>query len=131
MAYLTYDEYKDLGFEEMEEDEFNKLLPLASDVLDAVTLDYYQFNDLETDVPYRRDKFKKAIACQLQYFYDMGSTSSHGLQEPVSVTIGRTSMSSGYRGTQGQQEQQNNLVSQDVYMYLQGTGLLYRGIGVV
>src|SRR5690625_823537 len=109
MAYLTYDEYKVLGFEEMEEDEFNKLLPLASDVLDSVTRDFYQFHDLERDIPFRRSKFKKALASQIEYFFDMGATSSHGLQEPASITIGRTSMSSGYRGSQGAQEPQNRL----------------------
>lgn len=131
MPYLTYEEYKNFGFEEIEQAEFERLLPRASDVLDNVTRNFYMFNNLTADTPIRKERFKKALACQIEYFYDMGATSSHGLQEPASVTIGRTSMASSYRGSQGAQEQQNSIVSQDVYMYLQGTGLLYKGIGVV
>lgn len=129
--YLTYNEYKKFGFTEIDESEFDKLLPKASDVLDSVTRGFYVFNNLEDDVSFRRDKFKKAVACQIEYFYEMGATSSHGLNEPSTVTIGRTTVSKGARGSTSQNEPQANIVSNDVYMYLSGTGLLYRGIGVV
>lgn len=129
MPYLTYDEYVDLGFPEIGETEFNRLLPKASDVLDIVTSSFYRFNDLENDVPFRRDQFKKAVAAQIQYFYDMGGTSSHELSEPGTVTIGRTTVTTGSRNsTQG--EQKTSLISDDVFMYLQDTGLLYRGLAV-
>src|SRR5690554_5745735 len=130
MAYLTYDEYTQFGFSEIEEDEFNRLLPKASDVLNAVTRDFYVFNDIEDDVPFRRERFKKAIAAQIEYFHDMGATSSHGLNEPSTVTIGRTTVSRGYRGG-SQEDAQSNIVSDDAFMYLSGTGLLYRGVRVV
>src|SRR5690606_767207 len=94
MAYLTYQEYIDLGFLEIEESEFNKLLPKASDVIDSVTRSFYRFNDMEQDVPFRREQFKKAVAAQIQYFYDMGGTSSHELETAGTVTIGRTTVSS-------------------------------------
>lgn len=130
MPYLTYEEYNKLGFTEVEETEFNKLIEKAGDAVDSVTRHFYKFNDIEDDVPFRREQFKKAVACQIEYFHDMGATSSHGLNEPSTVQIGRTSMSKGSRNSSGQNEQQNKLVSDDVYMYLSGTGLLYRGIGV-
>src|SRR5690606_27449359 len=115
MAYLTYDEYTQFGFSEIEEDEFNRLLPKASDVLNAVTRDFYVFNDIDDDVEFRRKKFKKAIAAQIEYFHDMGATSSHGLNEPSTVTIGRTTVSRGYRGSL-QDETQFSIVSPDVLM---------------
>lgn len=130
MPYLTYKEYTDLGFEEMEESEFEKLLIKASGVLDSITRYFYSYNDLETDIDFRKEQFKKALAAQIEYFHDMGATNSHGLNEPGHVQIGRTSVSKGGRNSGSQDEQKNNLVSDDVYIYLSGTGLLYRGIGV-
>jgi len=48
---------------------------------------------LESDFPLRRDKFKKAVAAQIEYFNDMGGTSAHELNNPLSVSIGRTTVS--------------------------------------
>src|SRR5690554_7251927 len=59
MDYLTYDEYIQLGFAEIEKTEFDRLLPKASDVINSVTRDFYVFNDIEDDVPFRRERFKK------------------------------------------------------------------------
>ena len=130
MPYLTYQEYLDFGFSEIEESEFDRLLPKASDAVDGVTRHFYKFNNLSDDVPFRQEQFKKAVAAQIEYFYDMGATSSHGINEPEHVQIGRTSISKGGRSFGGQDESKNNLVSDDVYFYLSETGLLYRGIGV-
>ena len=130
MPYLTYQEYIDFGFSEIDEQEFNRLLPKASDAVDSVTRSFYKFNDMESDVPFRREQFKKAVAAQIQYFHDMGGTSTHELNEPGTVTIGRTTVSQGGRNSTSQNESKNKLVSDDVYMYLRYTGLLYRGVAV-
>lgn len=129
MPYLTYQEYNDLGFTEIDQSEFDRLLKRASDVVDSVTRYFYRYNDIEKDAPFRREQFKKAIAAQIEYFHDMGSTNSHGLNEPSTIQIGRTSMSISSRNSQS--TPQNDLVSKDVYFYLKDTGLHYRGIGVV
>lgn len=131
MPYLTYEEYKNFGFESIEETEFDRLLPKASDVVDNVTSHFYRFNNIEDDVPFRREQFKKAVAAQMEYFHETGATTSYGLNEPSTVQIGRTSMSSGSRGSQGTQAPKNDIVSSEVYMYLAHTGLLYRGVGVI
>ena len=129
MTYLTYQEYIEFGFPEIGEAEFNKLLPKASDVVDSVTRSFYKFNDIEQDVPFRREQFKKAVAAQIQYFHDMGGTSSHELNEAQTVTIGRTTVSTSNRNS-SQEEQKNKLISDDVFMYLRYTGLLYRGVAM-
>ncbi|MEN0648911.1 hypothetical protein NSQ82_07760 [Caldifermentibacillus hisashii] len=129
MPYLTYEEYNQLGFVDMEEAEFNKLLPKASDVLDSVTRFFYRENDLESDVPIRKEQFKKAVAAQVEYFHETGATTSYGMNEPSTVTIGRTTLSVGSKSSQI--APRNDLISKDVYLYLKETGLLYRGIGVV
>ena len=129
MPYLTYKEYNQLGFADMEETEFNKLLPKASDVLDSVTRFFYRKNDLESDVPIRKEQFKKAVAAQVEYFHETGATTSYGMNEPSTVTIGRTTLSVGSKSSQIAPS--NDLISKDVYLYLKETGLLYRRIGVV
>lgn len=129
MPYLTYEEYKELGFTDIEETEFERLLKRASDVIDGITRHFYRFDDIENDVPFRREQFKKAIAAQIEYFYETGSTHSYGMNEPQSVSIGRTSMTTGSNPFQN--GVQNDLICKDVYFYLKDTGLLYTGIGVV
>ncbi|MEK3890245.1 hypothetical protein [Bacillus sp. FSL K6-3431] len=131
MPYLTYEEYENITLSDMDVVEFDKLLPRASGVIDNVTRNFYQFNDLETDNPFRKRKFKSALAFQIEYFHDVGAVTSEGINSPQSVTIGRTSVSSGSRGSVQQQESTNKLVSQDALLFLEGTGLLYRGIGVI
>ncbi len=130
MPYLTYEEYNDFEFAEIDNVEFSKLLKRASEAVDSVTRSFYRFNNLADDVLFRQEQFKKAVGTQIEYFHEMCATNTHGLNEPASVQIGRTSMSSGARGSQGAQVPQNGLVSKDVYMYLRDTGLLYAGIGV-
>lgn len=127
MPYIDYqyytDEYKGAS---MNESTFSSLVVKASDVIDSITRSFYQFKDLETDVAFRKSKFKKAVASQVEYFHDMGASSSHGINSPLAVTIGRTQMSSG----ETNQKKTNNIVAPDAYMYLTDTGLLYRGLGV-
>lgn len=128
MAYLTYQEYTDFGFTEIDEEEFNRLLPKASDVIDGITRSFYRFNDMEKDVSWRREQFKKAVAAQIEYFYEMGATNTHGLNEPASVTIGRTTVNIR---NNAQKDTQNGLICPDVFLYLKDTGLLYAGVKVV
>lgn len=130
MTYLSYEEYNELEFAEIEETEFDRLLKRASEAVDSETRSFYRFNDLEDDVPFRREQFKKAVACQIEYFHDLGTTTTHGMEEDASVTIGRTNLSKGARGSTAKQESAN-YVSVDAIRYLQDTGLLYRGIGVM
>lgn len=128
--YLTYGEYNELGFSGVDESEFDKLIKKAGYAVDSVTRHFYRFNNIEDDVEFRRNQFKLAVAAQVEYFNEMGGTSSHALKEPGTVTIGRTTLSSGGRGSGGQQVDKDLLVSDDVYMYLYSTGLLYRGLDV-
>lgn len=131
MPYLTYDEYNEFRLSEIEETEFNKLVLIAGDVLDHVTRNFYQFNSLDDDVEFRRTKFKKAVAAQVQFFHDMDATSSHELNEPSHEQIGRTTISQNTRSFNSQEETKNNIISNDVYIYLNDTGLLNRSIGVI
>jgi len=132
MPYLSYSEFKELAPHiEMEESEFNKLLPKASDVLDNLTSYFYVKNDIEQDNTWRVKQFKQALCAQIEYFHEVGSTTSEGINSaPQSFTAGRTSVSnaSSYKVT-GQNEMKS-LVPEDVFVYLEGTGLLYSGVAV-
>ena len=131
MAYITFDEYKELTAAANDNiDKFNANLSKASVVIDNITNNFYQFNDLETDkVKFRADRFKLALCAQIDYFIEVGGNTFEAVNKaPQSFSVGRTSISSGSRSNASGQNETNQLVAEDVYIYLEGTGLLYRGV---
>ena len=131
MAYITFDEYKELTAAANDNvDKFNANLSKASAVIDNITNNFYQFNDLETDkVKFRADRFKLALCAQIDYFIEVGGNTFEAVNKaPQSFSVGRTSISSGSRNNASGQNETNQLVAEDVYIYLEGTGLLYRGV---
>ena len=132
MPYLSYSEFKELAPHiEMEESEFNKLLPKASDVLNNITSYFYVKNDIEKDNSWRVKQFKQALVAQIEYFNDTGSTTSEGINSaPQSFSAGRTTVSNASRFKATGANETKSLVSEDVYIYLSGTGLLFAGVSV-
>lgn len=131
MAYITFDEYEELTATASDNvDKFNANLSKASAVIDNITNNFYQFNDLETDkVKFRADRFKLALCAQIDYFIEVGGNTSEAVNKaPQSFSVGRTSISSGSRNNGSGQSETNQLVAEDVYIYLEGTNLLYRGV---
>lgn len=131
MAYITFDEYKELTAAANDNvDKFNANLSKASAVIDSITNNFYQFNDLETDkVKFRADRFKLALCAQIDYFIEVGGNTFEAVNKaPQSFSVGRTSISSGSRNNASGQNETSQLVAEDVYIYLEGTGLLYRGV---
>ena len=131
MAYITFDEYTELTAAANDNvDKFNANLSKASAVIDNITNNFYQFNDLETDkVKFRANRFKLALCAQIDYFIEVGGNTSEAVNKaPQSFSVGRTSISSGSRNNASGQNENNQLVAEDVYIYLEGTGLLYRGV---
>ena len=131
MAYITFDEYKELtGASGDKLEKFNANLSKASAVIDNITNNFYQFNDLETDnVKFRADRFKLALCAQIDYFIEVGGNTFEAVNKaPQSFSVGRTSISSGSRNNASGQNENKQFVAEDVYIYLEGTGLLYRGV---
>ena len=131
MAYITFDEYKELTATANDNvDKFNANLSKASAVIDNITNNFYQFNDLETDkVKFRADRFKIALCAQIDYFIEVGGNTSEAVNKaPQSFSVGRTSISNGSRSNASGQNENKQIVAEDVYIYLEGTGLLYRGV---
>ena len=128
MSYITYSEFSDISHTNLNEDDFNKYLSKAEVVLNNVTQNFYQFNNIENDeVLFRQNAFKKALIAQIEFFEAFKSTAFHDLSDiPQSFSVGRTSITNADGRTKGKSES-TTIVSDDVYLYLEGTGLLYRG----
>lgn len=127
MSYLTYAEYDKFGYEKLTNEEFNKFVSKACDFMDIQTRDFYQKNDLETDVTYRKSKFKKAVALQIEYMCQSDSTTTYEINTPQSWSIGRTSASEASRYSNTGKNEAPSIISEDAIAMLSGTGLLYRG----
>ena len=128
MAYLSYTEYEALGLSNLTASEFDDLISKASFVLDSQTRDFYQFTDLESDMPYRKQKFKMAIALQVEYMHQSNATSTYEANTPQSWSIGRTSVSEASRYSNTGRNEAPSIVCEDALIALSGSGLLYRGV---
>ena len=129
MAYLTFEEYKEFGYTDIEESDYKQLINKACDLLDVQTRDFYNKNELETDINMRKNKFKKAVALQVEYMYQADATSTYEANTPQSWSIGRTSVSEASRYSNTGKNEAPTIVCEDAMAMLSGTGLLYRGIG--
>ena len=131
--YLTYKEYLDFGFDEISRHfkAFPQYLKRASYVIDHVTRNFYKKNCLETDEwEFRKENFKKAVACQIEYFSELEGFTSESLNnEPQQQQIGRISVAKVARINATGQIDERTLLSKDAYIFLEETGLLSRGIG--
>lgn len=131
MSYLTYDEFKNLSQAELDEATFNKYIDKASAILDHVTSFFYVKNNIEKDNPWRVNQFKRALCAQIEYFNELDATTFEGINNaPQSFSAGRTSVSNASRYNSSGSNESKSLIAEDTYIYLQGTGLLYTGVGV-
>lgn len=130
MDYLTYTELQEIvGETTVSEDDFKKYIKKASAVLDNLSDNFYQFRSITTDNEFRAGKFKEALSYQIAYFAEMGADTYEGINKaPQTFSIGRTSVSNGSRYNAAGANETKSLVAEDVYIALEGTGLLYRGI---
>lgn len=131
MPYLTYDEFKDLNSADVDEATFNKLLPKSSAILDNVTNHFYARYDMDKDNPWRVNKFKQALCAQIEYFHVLGATTFEEINNALQTfSAGRTSVSNASRYNPNGANESKSLVAEDVFIYLEGTGLLYSGVSV-
>lgn len=128
MAYLTYEEYTSFGYEDVDAAEFAKLVEKAGDFMDLQTRSFYQINPIEDDPSaFRRTKFKKAVALQIDYMHQVGATTASEMSSPQSWSVDGMSVSTGSSGADGNTSV--SIISEDAIWVLSGTGLLYRGLG--
>lgn len=125
MAYLTFPEYQKFGYQEVTEDDFKRLVVRASDVIDIRTRNFYRFHDLESDVEFRKNQFKKAIALQIERMAILGAVSTAEIDSPINWSLDGVSVTNGSSGASG--DNATSIVSDDALELLSMTGLLYRG----
>lgn len=131
MPYLTYEEFKKISDVDVDEQMFNSLLKKASAILNNVTNYFYVRNDIEKDNSWRVRQFKLALCAQIEYFYEVGATTFESINNaPQSFSAGRTTVSYASRFKASGANETKPLVAEDVYVYLEGTGLLYAGVTV-
>ena len=126
IAYLTKDEFKDFGFDEV--NDFEKLLKRAEVSVNLFLNGFYDFVDFEKESEHRKQAVKMATAFQVAYLDASGIMTADDKQSVASVSLGRTSVS--YRDTsQTSLESARYNLSLDALNALKGAGFGYRGVG--
>lgn len=126
MAYLTLDEFNELGFVSENFDENLKRAELA---INLFIRHYYDFHDFEKDHKTRKKAVKLATAYQIAYLDSTGILTAEDKQSIASVKLGRTEVSYGSQERTGASEiaSEYNL-SIDAFNALKSVGFLYRGV---
>lgn len=131
MAYISFEEFKTLSGKPDEfKETFNRFYRKAEMVVDNATDNFYQKNDIEKDpISFRVKQFKLALCSQIEYFGELGADTFESINKtPQTFSAGRTSVSNGSRYNSSGANESKSLVAEDIYIYLERTGLLYRGI---
>lgn len=129
MNYLTHDEFKKMSNADIDEQTFSSLIKKASAILNNLTSYFYVKNDITKDNSWRVNQFKQALCAQIEYFHEVGSTTFEGInQAPQSFSAGRTTVTNASRSNSSSDSNEKSLVSEDVYIFLEGTGLLFSGV---
>lgn len=126
IAYLTKDEFIDLGFDEV--DKFEKLLKRAEVSINLFLNGFYDFVDFEKEIEHRKQAVKLATAFQVAYLDASGIMTADDKQSVASVSLGRTSVS--YKDTtKTSLESSRYNLSLDALNALKRAGFGYRGVG--
>ncbi|MGM0238421.1 hypothetical protein [Enterococcus sp. AZ103] len=128
MSYMNFKDYEKLDGRASEE-KFNLYYPKAAILLDNITNNFYLKKDIIKDISFRSERFKRALVAQINYFTEMDADTFESLNKaPQSVQIGSTNVSNVSRYNASGSNESKALVPDDVFIYLEGTGLLYRGV---
>ena len=127
MNYITLEDYKELGFAEV--DDFSDLRQRAEMAVDLYTNYFYQNNNLEDDFPPRKHAVKLAIANQIRYLNDTGILTAEDKHSLGSVSIGRTTINYGDGGSSPAKfEASKYNLALDTMNLLKSVGFGYRGV---
>ncbi|HEL1616948.1 TPA: hypothetical protein ACT2IF_000884 [Streptococcus suis] len=124
---MPYIKIEDLEIEETDTDFVEQAINKAEQLFEVVTRRFYSRIDFESDVEWRKRAVRDALIAQVGYFIDLGALTAQELNsEPETVSLGRTSIG---KSKPSQNTNTSNLLCDEFYLYLSGTGLLYRGAG--
>lgn len=126
IAYLTQDEFKKLGFDEV--NDFKKLLMRAEVAINLFLDGFYGVKDFETDFEARKKAVRLATAYQVAYLDASGIATADDKQAVSTVILGRTHVSY-HNGTSRPFESDRYNLSLDALNILKSAGFGYRGVG--
>ena len=127
MNYITLEEYKELGFAEV--DDFSDLRQRAEMAVDLYTNYFYQNKNLEDDFTPRKRAVKLAIANQIRYLNETGILTAEDKHSLGSLSIGRTTINYGGSGTSPAKiEASKYNLALDTMNLLKSVGFGYRGV---
>lgn len=127
MAYLTHEEYRELGFDGTS--EFDELLKRAELAIDLFIRHFYEFHDFDKDHKIRKKAVKLAVAYQIQYLDSTGILTAEDKQTIASTTLGRTTVAySSNNGSRASETASGYNLSLDAFNALKSAGFLYSGV---
>ena len=126
IAYLTQDEFKNFGFDEVE--DFEKLLQRAEIAINLFLNNFYSFVDFEKEIEHRKQAVKLATAFQVAYLDASGITTADDKQSVSTVVLGRTHITYKNSSNQSLESARYNL-SLDAINTLKSAGFGFRGVG--
>lgn len=126
IAYLTQNEFEQLGFDDVE--NFEKLEKRAEVAINLFLGNFYSTVDFERDYEPRKQAVKLATAYQVAYLDASGIMTADDKQSVSSVSLGRTSVSYKNSSRTSLESARYNL-SLDALNALKGAGFGYRGVG--
>ena len=126
IAYLTQDEFKKLGFDEV--NDFEKLLMRAEVAINLFLDGFYGVKDFETDFEARKKAVRLATAYQVAYLDASGIATADDKQAVSTVILGRTHVSY-HNGTSRPFESDRYNLSLDALNILKSASFGYRGVG--
>ena len=134
MAYLTYEEYQQLHFQDINEESFGKVLMRATMAINSVTnFRLLKDDKLMDDWPdWMKEQFKQAVGLQMEYVAKTGietAADARDMGNISSSSIGDTAISTG-KSDAGSSDTSLYL-SPDVVSILGALGLLYKGVAYV
>lgn len=134
MAYLTFDEYKQFNFQEIDEASFDKVLMRATMAINSVThFRLVKDKGLIDQWPdWMKEQFKQAVGLQIEYIAKTGIETASDAREANNIstsTIGATTVEKSTSSTSSSDTQL--YLSPDVMSILGAIGLLYKGVNYV
>ena len=127
MNYITLEEYKELGFADVE--NFSDLRQRAELSIDLYTNYFYQNNNLDDDFPPRKKAVKLAIANQIRYLNETGILTAEDKYSLGSLSMGRTTVNYGSSGSSPAKiEASKYNLALDTMNLLKSVGFGYRGV---
>ena len=116
-AYNKFKSFKPIT----ESERYYHLYSKATDVLLNVTNRYFEKNDFNTATPERQHAYLKALACQIEYFYETGETTTTGLNTtPQVMDLGRTKIEMMTHVNEEGTAVPKSIICPDIYLYLEG-----------